>query len=500
VTHALHPSSVPARTTPSSADDRQVSWAVGTAIVLITTAVAVTVAPALRHWFIVPVTMCGILVIPDAVHWARRRLDTFDPQAMLGLLGTHFFYVAPLLHVLLDYWAKYIDGSDDWRHALGQMAVLNVLGLLLYRAVMAPRIEVSTAPLPGTDFRRLSGLAAAFVVVGALGFALLVQSMGGLAAYVAAMADERQQLAGLGPALLAAKIFPTAALVLVLVRFRGSLRERPAILFWILPAYVLAELLIAGLGGSRSHTVWSLVIGVGLCHMIIKPVRRRALAVLTLVLVAFMYFYGFYKDYGTKAIESFREGVTLDELSTETGRDLPGVLLADLGRADVQALVLERHREGVAPLRYGTTYAGDLTFLVPDTVGLTQVPDKVLAGTELIYGQGTYGPDFKATLVYGLAGEAILNFGSPGAVLSFLPFALVMRRVSAFYRRCLAVPDSIGLKLLAPSLSLGATLILSSDWDNLGWFFLNYVAVLAVLALASRTLPSPSAPPPVVDH
>jgi|tagenome__1003787_1003787.scaffolds.fasta_scaffold20935771_1 hypothetical protein len=477
---------------PSPSGGRAVSWVVGTVVIGTTTATAVVLQPALQHWYLVPVALSGVLIIPDAVDWARGRLDIFDPQALVGLLGTYFFYAAPVLHVVLDYWAKYVDGPTDWRDALGRMAVLNVLGLMVYRTVLAPRISASRRPFPPTDVRRLLRLAGAVAVVGALGFVSLVASLGGPAGYLSTMADDREALKGLGYAQLIATAFPAALLVLVLVRYRESLRRHQMTLVPILAAYVAAELLVGGLDGSRSHTVWCLIIGVGLCHVLIKPIRRPALAVLAVLLVAFMYFYGFYKSGGSRAVEALGEGASLSDLSESTGRDMRSVLLGDFGRADIQALLLDREEQGRAPIAHGLTYVGDLAFLAPDSLGLGRIPNKIDAGTNLIYGNGTRTSDFHSSYVYGLAGEGILNFGAPGAVIVFLPFGLLLRAASSFYRRCRGADRAPGIALLAPGISLGATLMLTSDVDNLMWFFLNYVffaVVLAVGSLSTRPVP-----------
>lgn len=486
----LAPAAVPVGPVPTGSapgPGRSVSWIVGTVLVLATTTAAVTTVPALRHWFLVPVTICGVLIVPDAVEWARGRLDPFDPQALTALVGTHFFFVSPLLHVMLDYWAKYVDGPADWRAALGQMAILNALGLVVYRAVLAPRITPPTRPLPTTDVPRLIRTAAGVASVGALSFAVLVAGMGGVSAYVETMADDRQALSGLGPALLVATAFPIALLVLVLFRWRSAFRRRPSALVLLLVPYALVEMLVGGLGGSRSHTVWCLVIGVGLCHFLIRPVQRRTLAVLTVVLVGFLYLYGFYKAEGTKALEAIGQGTSFSELSSDTGRDMRSVLLGDLGRADVQALLLQRQSEERAPVAHGLTYMGDLTFLVPDALGLGRIPDKIDAGTDMLYGPDTHTPDFQSSYVYGLGGEAVLNFGPVGVVLAFLPLGLVIRGAASFYRRCLASPQAPGVALVAPGLSLACALVLTSDLDNVTWFLLNYVFVAVVLAYASRS-------------
>jgi hypothetical protein len=79
--------------------ERGSSWAIGCVLVTLATLLFVLFVPATRHWFVIPVTFAGILVSVDAVDWVRKRCDVFDPQAMIGLLGTHFFFLAPLLHV-----------------------------------------------------------------------------------------------------------------------------------------------------------------------------------------------------------------------------------------------------------------------------------------------------------------------------------------------------------------------------------------------------------------
>lgn len=486
---------------PKPADGgRAASWLVGAVVVAIASGSAVVLQPGLRHWYVLPVSLCGILIIPDAVDFARGRLDTFDPRALVGLMGTYFFFVTPLLHVVLNYWALYVDGPADWRNALGRMAVLNLLGLSIYRAVLAPRPASAPKPLPPTDDRRLRGLAAVIALVGFVTFGLLVGSLGGPASYVQTVAGNPAALKGLGYALLISTAFPAALLILVLSRFRDFFRRRPVALVPVLLVYVAAELFVGGVAGSRSHTVWSLVIGVGLCHLLIKPVRRAVLGILLLLLVAFMYFYGFYKSEGTQAFSALQQGESISDLSASTGRNVDSLLLGDFGRADVQALLLDRVTQDHAPLAHGETYIGDLTFLVPHS--LRVVPTKVQAGTDVMYGKGSYTADFQSSYVYGLAGEATLNFGPVGAVLAFLPFGLLVRAATAFYRRCQASPQARGFALMAPGLALGTALILTSDLDNLAWFLLNYVFYAVVLALGSsrrgrvRPALAPSHPAP----
>src|SRR5829696_787148 len=92
------------------------------------------------HWFVLPVLLCGALIGIDAVDWVRGRLDVFDPVGLIGLVGFHFFFLAPLLHVSWDHWmpGALVVPPQDWRVWLGGMAVLNLLGILVYRLLRNP--------------------------------------------------------------------------------------------------------------------------------------------------------------------------------------------------------------------------------------------------------------------------------------------------------------------------------------------------------------------------
>jgi len=54
----------------------------------------IIVSPDVRHWFVVPVLMCGVLVGADAMGLVTGTRDIFDPIGMIGLFGLHFFFLA----------------------------------------------------------------------------------------------------------------------------------------------------------------------------------------------------------------------------------------------------------------------------------------------------------------------------------------------------------------------------------------------------------------------
>ena len=61
-------------------------------------------SPQCAHWFLIPLVFCGTLTSMDALEWLRGRLDLMDPIGLMGVVGFHFFFLAPLLHVAWDYW------------------------------------------------------------------------------------------------------------------------------------------------------------------------------------------------------------------------------------------------------------------------------------------------------------------------------------------------------------------------------------------------------------
>jgi hypothetical protein len=472
-------------------DARAASWAVGTALVGVVVVLLVCLVPSLRHWMLLPIALCAVLLAPDVVDWARGRLDVFDPQAVVALVGVHFFFGAPVLHVVLDYWPRFVPPAEDWRLALGRMALVNVVGLLLYRTVLARPDPPVRFTLRGVERGRVLLVGCLALLVGIVAFAVFVAEFGGVAGYVDQMTSVDRDLTGYGVTVLVSSSFPLVGLLLVLVGWRDTLRRRPALLLLVLVVFVLVQLLAGGLRGSRSSVIWPLLIAIGMCHLIVLPVRRRAVVGSLLAIVGFMYVYGFYKSAGRDAIDIFTGDRTVTELSAETGRDVPGLLLGDLARADIQALVLERVRTDAAPPALGTTYLGDVVSLLPGNAE-AHLAGKVRAGTDMLYGAGTFDAGIRSSRIYGLSGEAMLNFGVPGAVAVFLPFAWLVR-VGRAYHRAAAAPDgSPGLRMLAPVLPIALVVLLTADLDNVTWFLANHVGVLAVVVLLARAGPVPA--------
>jgi hypothetical protein len=440
----------------------------------------------LFHWFLIPVTICGVLIGVDAVDWARRR-DKFDPQALLGLVGFHLFYLAPVLHVMLDHWARYVVPPADWRHALGVMAIVNTAGLAVYRFVVSfRRRQMTLSPSRQLDEGRFHLFGVIALGTGLSAFIAELIMFGGLEGFLATMTANRGDLAGLGWLLVVSESFPLLVFAVIAVRWRAELAERRVMVFVLLFGLAMVQFFVGGLRGSRSNTVWPVLFGLMIVHYLIFRISRKTLLICALTCGMFMYVYGIYKSAGVEVLDVARGARSAEEIISKTGRDLPTMLLGDLSRADVQALVLDRQQSGYGELGYGVTYAAAPAFLAPRWLLPERPPGKVGVGTNMLYGAGVYESGIRSSRVYGLAGEAILNFGPVGAVFQFGILGLI---VPYARRYCARARDGSDLapKLLAPMVCAVTVLLLTSDLDNIVWFIVKEVVPLTLVVLLALT-------------
>lgn len=441
------------------------------------------------HWFLVPLWMCGVLVTADALDWFRGRLDAFDPVGIMGLLGIHFFFLAPLVHVYSDHWMSTPSPPADWREWLGGMAILNFVGLFVYRWSRNQAQRVSRRPSVTTEWvfdpRRFLGLfPLALLLTGFLQIEIYYQ-MGGLLGYMSDLAGP-DAFEGMGWMFMISESFPVLALIGVVVYAR---RRKQAwswtLILGLLLAYLSLKLLFGGLRGSRSNTIWGLFWAVGIVHFWIREVPKKTILVGIAFLVSFMYFYGFYKALGVEAFEALQTTEDVGGLAAETGRTLEVTILSDLARSDVQAFLL--YQLSTYPDDYefakGRTYLGAAALLIPRSWWPSRPPTKVKEGTEAQYGTGAFVPGrLQSSRVYGLAGEAMLNFGAIGIPFVFGILGMLVGAVRNMLTRLRAEDARF---LLYPLLINLCFVVLVSDSDNVVFFILKNGALPFLLVAAT---------------
>lgn len=458
-----------------------------TAVFSLASALAAIAWPGVAHWSLAFITISGIICGVGAADWLRGAVDLFSPRAVVAVFGIHFFYLAPLLHLGLGRWPRYVEGAADWPTAMGTMAALNTLGLVAFAVASRLRLGPERTPLT-MDRARFVPAALLVVFVGLGAWLLVAARFGGAADYLSALFQDRADLTGFGGILILAESWPLLLLVAVLVARSEDLRRRPGLHLLVFVAFVALLLFAGGLRGSRALVVWPLFIALVASHLLVRPVSRRMVAGVAVALVAFSWGYGFYKSVGADIARYVTGELEASSLAEETGRDLTGLLLGDFGRADVQALVLDRLATG-SRVAFGESYVGDLCIFLPELLCPGEPRDKVAIGTEVLHGAT---PDYlggrESSRIYGLAGEAMLNFGPLGVVAAYALYGRLVARADRYYTAARLDPARLPQRVLAATLPAAAVLLLVSDLDNLILFLLKYVVLIAAVVAWSSAL------------
>lgn len=409
---------------------------------------------SVANWFLIPVMACGILAGVDVVRWLRGHLDLFDPRTIIAFIAFYGFFIAPLLNVG---WNTFGVGDflfwGDWRPWLGAMATLDAFGLVIYRIVhnLVFRHTKSSGVQWEINRTRFYPVFACALVLSIAGATALLWQLHGISGMVEAYENNQEAFVGKGWLLMFA--WPLAILsfiVIVFARSDGQRRARPHLAkgMLLLSAAGIGQFLLMGWYGSRAATIWALFWMAGIIHYRFQKLSRRIAAVGVIFLIGFMYFYGFYKEHKREGFEVLRSpSMWLEPKGYQ--RDIKYLLLGDLARADSNALIL--HNLVKEPddynYRWGFTYVAAFTILIPRNLWPDRSEVRVDAGTEAMWGKAT---QWRSSRLYGLGGEALLNFGPLGVV----PIFGIYGGLVGWYRRKLTTWNAIDARLfLAPLLT-----------------------------------------------
>lgn len=442
------------------------------------------------HWFIIPVLACGVVIGSDAVSWILTEESIFDPAGIIGVLGFHFFFFAPLLHISTDFWMSYVTPPSDWRPWLGRMAILNLIGLLIYRFVreIKPSKTSKEKRVWTIDERIFPVVIIAGLAITAVIQIMVYRQQGGILGYIQAyeVRYEEQTFKGMGWIFMISESFP----ILAFMGLAFWARKRPYAKTWgslllVLIIFFILQILFGGLRGSRSNTIWKIFWAAGIVHFWLRPFSKRLMYAGIVFVIAFMYIYGFYKGAGTDITKLLSGTSGRIELENETSRSIEATLLGDLARSDIQAFLLYRLANSQSDYEYawGRTYAGAVSILIPRSIWPDRPINKVKEGTQIQYGMNAY-PARNSSRIYGLSGEAMLNFGVLAIPFAFVLFSLVIRKVRLWFSAWTAKDARW---LLAPYLVNLCFLILTADSDNIVFFLIKNGAVpIFTVVISSR--------------
>jgi hypothetical protein len=451
------------------------------------------VDPAERHWFLLPVTACGVLTVVDIVRWLTGRLDLFDPRTVIACVAFYGFFMAPLLNV---HWDSFGVGDlpywGDWRPWLGAMGCLNAAGLCAFRFAHHVLFVKTSPSLQSWEInqRRPYPFFAFGVLISVAATVAFLWQLNGVAGILRAFESDPDAFVGKGWLLVFA--WPTVILSFIAMIYVMTNRDRAygrgilVIAFLLLIAGGITHLALVGSYGSRGSTIWALFWMLGIVHFRIRKLPSAMAVLALLFLIAFMYLYGFYKEKKTAAFEIVR-APSLWLHPEGYQRNLTFLLLGDLARSDSDAFILRNlvSTPDDYDYRWGLTYIGGFTVLIPKNVWPDRPEVRVDAGSEALWGKAT---QLRSSRMYGVGGEAMLNFGPWGVVPMFAVYGALV----GWYRRKLASWHAWDTRMfLAPFFASILLRALICDSDVLLFSTITEASfIMLVLFLASKRLPS----------
>lgn len=451
--------------------------------------------PELLHWFVIPTILCGALIGMDLVRWVLGETDIFDPVGLLSAVGAHFFFLAPLLQVMTDTKLLYVlDQPTDYRPWLGMMASINVVGLLCYRLALdvigrRNRQLKSVWTLQGSLFLPVMSAA---LVISIAAEAYVLYAFGGIGGLLSSFTEKQDKFNDTGWLFMFSESLPILIMISVAV-FCSKKRISWFLLGPLVLLVIVLEFLLGGLRGSRQNIIWAVVWALGIIHFGIRPISRRTIGICTVLMLAFMYFYGFYKEAGSEAITGILNSEWRSQVVQRSGRSFGSVLVQDLGRSDVQSFALYR-MQGWRDYAWGRTYLGALNLLIPRWISTDRLPTKVKWTTDLEYGEGSFESNhYPSSRVYGLGGEGMLNFGIFGIPLVYGIFGFLMAKMRALST---AVSQDDSRILMVPFLGCLAMVMLAHDLDvDLFITVKNAMLPFAVIYFGSKRVNRPRLAP-----
>jgi hypothetical protein len=189
--------------------------------------------------------------------------------------------------------------------------------------------------------------------------------------------------------------------------------------------------LSAGIAGSRQGIVFVLVFALFVYHGFVQPIsaakaRLFGFGVLLAGILLIPLKLGLGYSELAKLPERFAQQRDLD-LSMGP---LSAFLFRDLSRFDVQTVAINEISKPAYTLAMGRSFVGALASIIPTAVWQDK-PDTFAEEKTDIVKAVERGTLEKTTLLFGMPGEFLVNFGLPGFVLSFLVPAWLLVAVNA---------------------------------------------------------------------
>ena len=483
-------------------DDNSISVDYLSAIIicLVTGGIFALIDNSIFHWFLLPVLICGFIVTPDAIRWLRGFYDVFDIKGVFGVFGFHFFFLSPILTAFYKPIMK-IDGVHevyDWRPWLGAMACINIIGLLLmalgYRFIFNQTKSVKKDYY--VDNGKFDIFCFSAILVSILCTIIVLIKMGGLAGIIAAKLEtDEWAWAGIGKYRIPMRCLPVLVLFFLTIKKGNITRNKFILALFVLLISMVLQFFAGGMSGARYIVVFFVIWVLSIIHHYWAVIKPKFLIIMAFLLLFYSYVYDMYKKSDEDFLAMLKGETSFSNVQHKAESTIGRLLIGDLSRADMQAWMLFRltNMDFDYNYRFGLTYLNSPVWMIPQFLlpyrkGLDSY--KVRTGTAFMMGEGVYqeGVTWKRSLkLYGLSGEAILNFGPLGVPPLFFIYGCVV----GFYRKkCLTLRRDDIRWLFVPHVLILILLAMISDSDNVFGYFWNAGLIpWVVIVLSSIKVP-----------
>jgi len=435
---------------------------------LVTLFIAATftlVSEQCRHSCLIPLVVCGILAGVDLVAWLRKEIDIFDPKVIVaGALYLNCF-LAPLMHLTYNIYGRGISTSD-WPTYFGYMACFNAVGITLYKLAQNMSFGISR---PSKTLWQLAPGTFVVILLPALGISLVANAI--IRIFFGGLVKEAGILTVIGSPHLswllmlgdATPVLLMMAMIYWIYRRRADSQRSLLTVVTVLIITFVFQFLWVGARGGRGATLSIVIIIGAIIHYRLRPFSIKLILVGMCLAFTFAHLYNYYKMLGPRGWAAFYSAKARESMRHELGgATITETVLGHFARADLQAMMLSNliSNEMEYRLRMGRTYRTAMLMFIPRGIWKTKpFMVKERAGAEL---QGSRAEI--STRAYGLAGEAMLNFGYYGIVPAFFVFGLIF----GWFRKKLATMEPSDSRFfLIPILMLSCVFAITSDSDVL---------------------------------
>lgn len=426
-------------------------------------------------FFFVQFNLCYVLLINLIYRSIKFGSNLFYPLPITCVILLISCVIAPIVSFGEQQYMFLPSRNIDWEKYLFIISLLYSIGVVFFYFVVRcllveKRIYIFNDNLVNKS--RLIIISSIFLVLSFFTQVIIFLKFGGFIGYLTQWTEDRSALDGFGIWYMFSEPFPTILLVF-LILLVGKKRILANKYKWIIILFVgffISKLLFGGFRGSRSNTIWGLFLFAGIVHIYLFKLKKIHYIIGISFLASFMSIYAIYKTYG---VESFSGEYTIEDTNRYEGNPLLSIYLGDFSRATVNAFQLAQLNDlDNYNYKWGQTYLYTSAMIFPPIKSIYTGYNKNSAGYEIM-NNFNIDPErdfFDNSRVFGLYGEAVLNFGPIIALFSFIFSAVFIVFLDNLCRGFFVNKVYV---FLIPFLANFAFLCIVSDSDNITFFLLK---------------------------